>query len=104
MTITAQELELLMEEVEREDPIDFADLPFNDRDLRSVISNHVCDMAAMLENFSEEDRHLTLLAVAAKLVLENFVLHLRLLYKHGEPMSHDVNALLRNLLDKNNPD
>ena len=79
MTITAQELELLMEEVEREDPIDFADLPFNDKDLRSIISNHVCDMATSLENFSEEDRHLTLLAVAAKLVLENFVLHLRLL-------------------------
>ncbi len=100
MTITAQELELLMEEVEREDPIDFADLPFNDRDLRSLISNHVCDMAAQLDNFSEEDKHLTLLAVAAKLVLENFVLHLRLMYKHGEPVTHDVGALLRELFNK----
>jgi len=100
MTITARELELLMEEVEREDPIDFADLPFNDADLRSVISNHVCEMAAALENFSEEDRQLTLLAVAAKLVLENFVLHLRLLVKHGEPVSHDVGILLRDMFNK----
>ena len=100
MPITAKELELLMEEVEREDPIDFADLPFNDTDLRSVISNHVCEMAATLESFSEEDRQLTLLAVAAKLVLENFVLHLRLMVKHGEPVSHDVGALLRELFNK----
>ncbi|MET3105728.1 malonyl CoA-acyl carrier protein transacylase [Oxalobacteraceae bacterium GrIS 2.11] len=100
MSITAQELEQLMEEVEREDPIDFADLPFNDANLRSVIANHVCDMAAALENFSEEDRHLTLLAVAAKLVLENFVLHLRLMHKQGEPISHDVGALLRDMFHK----
>jgi len=100
MSITAEELEQLMEEVEREDPIDFADLPFNDKELRSVISNHVCDMATALENFSEEDRHLTLLAVAAKLVLENFVLHLRLMYKQGQPVSHDIAALLRDMFHK----
>lgn len=100
MTITARELELLMEEVEREDPIDFADLPFNDADLRSVISNHVCDMAAALEKFSEEDRQLTLLAVAAKLVLENFVLHLRLIIRQGEPVNSDINALLRSMFNK----
>jgi len=100
MSITSQELELLMEEVEREDPIDFADLPFNDKDLRSVISNHVCDMAAALDNFSEEDKHLTLLAVAAKLVLENFVLHLRLMHKQGQPISPDVGALLREMFHK----
>ncbi|PRC90914.1 hypothetical protein [Solimicrobium silvestre] len=100
MTITSQQLQELMEEVEREDPIDFADLPFNDQDLRSLISNHVCDMAAALENFSEEDKHLTLLAVAAKLVLENFVLHLRLLTKYGVPVNPDVQALLRELRDK----
>ena len=100
MTITVQQLQALMEEVEREDPIDFADLPFNDTELRSLISNHVCDMAAALENFSEEDKHLTLLAVAAKLVLENFVLHLRLLSQHGVPVNQDVQALLQELRKK----
>lgn len=100
MPITASQLQKLMEEVEREDPIDFADLPFDDKELRSLISNHVCDMAAKLENFSEEDKRLTLLAVAAKLVLENFVLHLRLLTKHGVPVNPDVQALLRELRNK----
>lgn len=100
MTITAKQLQELMEEVEREDPIDFADLPFNDKELRSLISNHVCDIAAALENFSEEDKHLTLLAVAAKLVLENFVLHLRLFCKHGVPVTEDVQVLLQRLRRK----
>jgi malonyl CoA-acyl carrier protein transacylase len=100
MTITAAQLQALMEEVEREDPIDFADLPFNDNDLRSLIANHVCDMAAKLENFSEEDKLLTLTAVAAKLVLENFVLHLRLLTQHGVPANPDVQALLQKLKNK----
>jgi len=100
MPITSQQLQDLMKEVERDDPIDFADLPFDDKELRSLISNHVCDMAAQLENFSEEDRRLTLLAVAAKLVLENFVLHLRLLTQHGVPVNSDVQALLRELRNK----
>ncbi len=100
MPITAEQLQALMEEVEREDPIDFADLPFDDKELRSLISNQVCDMAAALENFSEEDKRLTLLAVAAKLVLEYFVLHLRLMHKHGEPASPDVQALLQKLRNK----
>lgn len=100
MSITAAQLMELMAEVERDDPIDFADLPFNDTELRSLIANQVCEMAAKLDSFSEEDKHLTLLAVAAKLVLENFVLHLRLLTKHGVPVNSDVQALLRELRNK----
>ena len=97
MTITPQELELLMVEVEREDPIDFADLPFNDTELRGLIANHLCDMADAMDGFSEEDRHLTLLAVAAKLVLENLVLNVQLLRRHGLPMSDSVEGLLSRL-------
>lgn len=100
MPITVLQLQELMEEVESEDPIDFADLPFNEKELRSLIANQVCEMAAKLENFSEEDKRLTLLAVAAKLVLENFVLHVRLLSKHGVPINPDVQALLRELRNK----
>jgi len=97
MSITPQQLEQLMHEVELEDPIDFADLPFNEQDLRSLIANHLCDMADAMENFSEEDKHLTLLAVAAKLVLENLVLHIQLLRRHGLPMSEHAEALLSRL-------
>jgi hypothetical protein len=97
MTITPLQLELLMQEVEREDPIDFADLPFHDDELRALIANHLCQMADAMDDFSEEDRHLTLLAVAAKLVLENLVLNVQLLRRHGLPMSDGIEDLLRRL-------
>jgi len=97
MSITPQELALLMQEVEKEDPIDFADLPFDDTQLRDLIANHLCEMADAMQDFSEEDRNLTLLAVAAKLVLENLVLNVQLLRRHGLPMSDGVEGLLRRL-------
>ncbi|MYM69289.1 hypothetical protein GTP45_20955 [Pseudoduganella sp. FT55W] len=97
MSITPQELELLMQEVEKEDPIDFADLPFEEEDLRGLIASHLCEMADAMETFSDEDKHLTLLAVAAKLVLENLVLNVQLLRRHGVPLSDTTEALLQRL-------
>jgi hypothetical protein len=97
MSITPQELQLLMQEVEKEDPIDFADLPFDEHDLRGLISNHLCEMAEAMENFSDEDKRLTLLAVAAKLVLENMVLNIQLMRRHGVPLSESADALLSRL-------
>ncbi|MYM29070.1 hypothetical protein SAMN05192549_11255 [Duganella sacchari] len=100
MSITPQELELLMQEVEKEDPIDFADLPFKEEELRGLIANHLCEMADAMENFSAEDKHLTLLAVAAKLVLENLVLHVQLLRQHEVPLNQATEALLSRLRKK----
>jgi len=100
MSITPQELELLMQEVEKEDPIDFADLPFEEEELRGLIANHLCEMADAMENFSEEDKHLTLLAVAAKLVLENLVLHVQMLRQHDVPLNQATEALLSRLRRK----
>jgi len=97
MSITVQELEQLMQEVELEDPIDFADLPFDEHDLRGIVASHLCEMADTLESFSQEDRQLTLLAVAAKLVLENLVLHVQLLRRHGLPLNGQAEALLARL-------
>jgi hypothetical protein len=97
MTITPEQLASLMQEVELADPIDFADLPFDELELRGLIANHLCEMAAAMDNFSAEDRNLALLAVAAKLVLENLVLHVQLLRQHGLPMSEDIEALLGRL-------
>ncbi len=97
MSITPQDLAVLMQEVEKEDPIDFADLPFDEQDLRGLIANHLCEMADAMDNFSEEDRQLTMLAVAAKLVLENLVLNIRLLRRHGTPLSTSTEALLNRL-------
>ncbi|MFC5510957.1 hypothetical protein ACFPOU_07450 [Massilia jejuensis] len=97
MPIKPEDLAALMREVEREDPIDFADLPFPEDDLRALVANHLCEMAAAMDNFSTEDRLLTLLAVSAKLVLENLVLHIQLLRRHGLPVGADVEALLGRL-------
>jgi hypothetical protein len=97
MPIKPEELAALMHEVELEDPIDFADLPFAENDLRDLVAVHLCEMASAMENFSTEDKVLTLLAVSAKLVLENLVLHLQLLRRHGLPVSDGVEALLSRL-------
>ncbi len=97
MPIKPQELAALMLEVETEDPIDFADLPFGEHELRELVASHLCEMAAAMENFSTEDRLMTLLAVSAKLVLENLVLHLQLLRQHGLPVSDGVEELLSRL-------
>jgi len=104
MTITRQELELLMQEVEQEDPIDFADLPFDEADLRGIVASHLCEMAERMESFNEADRHLTLLAVSAKLVLENLVLHVQLLRRHGLPLNEQTDALLSRLRQRRDPD
>jgi hypothetical protein len=100
MPITPQQLEELIREVELEDPIDFADLPFDEEALRTLVANQLCEMTAAMEGFSEEDRQLSLLAVAAKLVLENLVLHMQLLRRDGLPMSESSAALLRRLRDE----
>ena len=97
MPIQPHQLTALMREVEQEDPIDFADLPFAEEDLRELVANHLCEMAAAMENFSTEDRLMTLLAVSAKLVLENMVLHIQLLRRHGLPVGDNVDALLSRL-------
>ena len=97
MPIQPQQLAALMLEVERDDPIDFADVPFAEDALRALVATHLCEMAAAMDNFSTEDRLMTLLAVSAKLVLENLVLHLQLLRQHGLPVSDGVEALLSRL-------
>ena len=97
MPIQPEQLAALMREVEQEDPIDFADLPFPEDELRALVANHLCEMAAAMDRFSHEDRLMTLLAVAAKLVLENLVLHVQLLRRHGLPVGDDVESLLRRL-------
>lgn len=97
MPIKPEELAALMLEVEKEDPIDFADLPFDDAELRQLVASHLCEMAAAMEKFSTEDKLLTLLAVSAKLVLENLVLNVQLLRRHGMPVSDSVEGLLSRL-------
>jgi hypothetical protein len=97
MPITPEDLAALMQEVEQEDPIDFADLPFPEDELRKLVAIQLCDMAASMDGLNTEDKLMTLLAVSAKLVLENMVLHIQLLRRHGLPVGDDVTALLKRL-------
>lgn len=99
MPITPKQLEELIREVELEDPIDYADLPFDEEALRALVADRLCEMTATMSDFTDEDRHLSLLAVAAKLLLENLVLHVQLLRRDGVSLDETSEALLKRLRD-----
>ncbi|POZ62973.1 hypothetical protein [Chromobacterium alticapitis] len=71
----------LMEDVEAEDPIDYADLPFDERNLRELIVDSLLEreLTFRAEEPDEARRMLVYLAATARLTLENLVLHARLL-------------------------
>ena len=69
----------LMQEVEREDPIDWADLSIDESAATQVIVSSMIDQySRSWLVLSEHDRALAMLATMSKLVLENFVLNVRL--------------------------
>ena len=104
MPIKPEELAALMLEVEKEDPIDFADLPFGEDELRGLVASHLCEMAGGDGEVQHRGQLMTLLAVSAKLVLENLVLHLQLLRRHGLPVSDSVEELLGRLRKPGQPE
>lgn len=97
MTISSAELADLIREIEAEDPIDYADLPYAEDDLRLLVCAQIREIAAAAESLGEERRQTVMLAVAAKLVLENLVLHVRLLQAQGATLDDSAAALFRRL-------
>jgi hypothetical protein len=97
MPISSEELAALIREIEIEDPIDYANLPYDEDDLRLLVCNHIRQVADQAEQLGEESRLTVLLAVAAKLVLENLVLNVRLLQAQGASLDESGQALLRRL-------
>lgn len=97
MTISVDELAALIREIEVEDPIDYGDLPYAEDDLRRLVCQQIHEISDQAATLGEENRTTVLLAVAAKLVLENLVLHVRLLQGQGETLDADAAALLRRL-------
>lgn len=77
---TQQLLDLLLE-IESEDPIDYADLPFDEDDLRQLACNNVTELleSEAYRGLDAEERELMAAATITKLVLENLVLNARLL-------------------------
>lgn len=97
MTISSAELADLIREIEVEDPIDYGDLPYAEDDLRLLVCNQIREIAEQAAQLGEENRETVLLAIAAKLVLENLVLHIRLLQAQGRALDGSCEALFRRL-------
>lgn len=97
MTISITELAALIREIEVEDPIDYGDLPYDEDDLRLLVCKQIGEIADQAAQLSEENRQTVLLAVAAKLVLENLVLHIKLLKAEGKGVDESGAALFRRL-------
>ncbi|GAB7562417.1 hypothetical protein LG202_04560 [Methylobacillus methanolivorans] len=77
--MNAQALMQLLLEVEREDPIDFSGLPFDEDDLRQLACLDVAEMMQQIQaGNSTEDSQLVMAATVTRLVLENLVLQARL--------------------------
>lgn len=97
MNVSSAELAALIREIEIEDPIDYADLPYDEDDLRLLVCSQVHQIVEQAETMGEENRQMLLMAVAAKLVLENLVLNIRLLQMQGQALDDSSESLFRRL-------
>jgi hypothetical protein len=95
--MTEDTLLQLMTEVEKEDPIDYADLPFDDAALRQLACHLIAERSSEMEasGLPVEALLATMWASTAKLVLENLVLNARLLTLQGLP--GDAQALIERI-------
>ncbi len=84
----------LMVEVEKEDPIDYANLPFDDVALRALVCRLLAQRSREMEGagMSADAVLATMWVSTAKLLLENMVLNARLLTLQGMP--EDAKALI----------
>jgi hypothetical protein len=68
----------LLAEVEKEDPIDFSGLPFDENDLRQLACLNVTELLNSLPQDHGDEREMVMAATIARLVLENMVLNARI--------------------------
>ena len=89
----------LMRDVESGDPLDFGNLSIDEEEARSLVALSMLKMQAELDTLeiSPSERELVLMAAAAHLVLENFLIHVRHLQASGESGAQTVQALLARL-------
>ena len=103
MEVSTEALVDMLREVEADDPIDYADLPFGEQELRRLVTTSLVERHHQVEsgNLSVSDIHALYLLSTAKLVLENTVLHARLLLLQGQRV--DVQSLLAPFTLKGKP-
>jgi hypothetical protein len=97
MIVSSAELAAMIREIEVEDPIDYADLPYDEDALRLLVCSQVHEIVEQAADMDEDNRQMLLMAVAAKLVLENLVLNVRLLQMQGRSIDDSSAALFRRL-------
>jgi hypothetical protein len=68
----------LLAEVEKEDPIDFSGLPFDENDLRQLACLNVTELLNSWPQDQGDQREMVMAATIARLVLENMVLNARI--------------------------
>lgn len=97
MTISTAELAELIRDIEFEDPIDYADLPYAEDNLRLLVCGQIREIAEQAEQLGDESRQTVMLAIAAKLVLENLTLHVRLMKAEGKVLDRSAEELFKRL-------
>jgi hypothetical protein len=73
-----EQLYELLEDVEKEAPIDYTGLPFDADDLRKLACLNVAEMVQGWDLVDTNERELIMAATLVRLVLENMVLNARL--------------------------
>ncbi len=98
MPVTPEIIYSLLLELEQGDPQDFANLSLSEDDARRLVCNSVCQLTRNLaaDGMGAESREALALAICARLVLENLVLHVERLQREGVARV-DAAALLRTL-------
>lgn len=79
MTITVEEIRELVNEIDSQDPIDWAMLAIDEYAATELIVNQLVDSYnTTWRKFDQDQRDRIMLASMAKLVIENFVLNVKL--------------------------
>ena len=92
--IDLQTLMLLVQEVEKEDPIDYGSLPIDEGELRQACCAGALNILQSAALFDAEDVLYVLLCSMAKLLEENVLLHAQNLQRGEQVSNFMVNQIL----------
>lgn len=90
--MTPQRVEVLMEDIERDDPLDFGMLSIDEHDTRELMAQHFCAVDAALSDhgLNAEARLEVMTAIAAHTMVENLLLNVERL--QNKPANADFKA------------